>query len=71
MDGETARFLNVAAENPDRVKWQCRVNLTAEEYEQALTELDGLGLRPTSVASYLVNDEIRYAAVWEGRRGER
>ncbi len=71
VDGETARFLNVAAENPDRVKWQCRVDLTAVEYEKALTELDGLGLRPTSVASYLVNDEIRYAAVWEERRGER
>ena len=71
MDGRTARFLNVAAENPDRVEWQCRVNLTAEEYEQALTEFDGLGLRPTSVASYLVNDEIRYAAVWEAHPGEK
>jgi hypothetical protein len=66
-DGRT-RLLAVFAENPDGIEWDCRVGLSVAEYEESLKTQDGLGLRPTAVASAREGDGVRYTAVWERYR---
>lgn len=69
-DAKGRRLLTVAAENPTRLDWDYRIDLTKVDYERALADQDRLGLRPVSVASYVLNNEVRYAAVWERYRLE-
>jgi hypothetical protein len=65
-------FLLVACDNPDKLAWDCRLDLSEADYEEALRENEGRGLRPAAVASYREGDEVRYAAVWEPwQSGER
>ncbi len=64
VEGQTARFLTVAAENPTRAEWHCAGDLSEADYERALTEQARRGLWPVAVASYRRGDTVRYAAVW-------
>jgi tRNA A-37 threonylcarbamoyl transferase component Bud32 len=65
QEDDRVLFLVVACDNPDKLAWDCRLDLSGADYEQALRENEGRGLRPAAVASYRDGDEVRYAAVWE------
>lgn len=45
--------------------WQARHGLTADEYQQAFTQLAAQGFVPVLVNGYRVNVDVRFAAIWE------
>lgn len=67
-EGGTIHFLTVAVENREHWEWECRLDLTQSEYEEALKSNDRRGLMPASVTSYVREKQTLYAAIWEGDR---
>ena len=50
-------------------EWQARHGLSPADYQQHFDQLVGQGYRLIKVAGYSVNDEARYAGIWQKRGG--
>lgn len=59
-----ASFVAFAAPTPT-YPWEARHGLTADEYQTTFNDLVGQGYRLNYVSGYTVNNDPRYAAVWE------
>ena len=60
------KFAVVLVANPKGVPWEYRAPLTVKEYETALADLRGRGLRPLYVQSWIDGKNPVYSAVWVG-----
>ena len=50
-------------------EWRARHGLSPADYQQHFDQLVGQGYRLIKVAGYSVNDEARYAGIWQKRGG--
>ena len=62
-------FFNVIARPYDGIGWLCRFGLKSDEYQEMFTELTNSGLRLRQIESYLYDDEIRYACIFDQSLG--
>ncbi|KAK5658692.1 hypothetical protein OQA88_2092 [Cercophora sp. LCS_1] len=51
------------------VPWQARHRLTSSQYQSTFDSLVASGYRLTYVSGYTINDDPRYAAIWEQTSG--
>jgi CubicO group peptidase (beta-lactamase class C family) len=49
----------------DAAQWQARHGLTSEQYQATFDDLANQGYRLVQISGYSVNNEARYAAIWE------
>jgi CubicO group peptidase (beta-lactamase class C family) len=50
-------------------RWQARHGISSAAYQQAITDLDRQGYRPTHVSVFAVGDQQFFSAIWEQQRG--
>ena len=49
--------------------WQARHGMTSAEYQSEFNNLTSQGYRLTYVSGYTVNNQERFAAIWEQKAG--
>ena len=78
--GDAPGFAGVAIPNPNGLKWEPRLNLSSDDYKDAVDEMKAKGFRPLAVSAYTDGGKRRYAAVffkdekpiaWEARHNQR
>jgi CubicO group peptidase (beta-lactamase class C family) len=50
-------------------RWQARHGISPAAYQQAVTDLDRDGYRPTHVSVFTMGDQQLFSAIWEQQRG--
>jgi CubicO group peptidase (beta-lactamase class C family) len=50
-------------------RWQARHGISPAAYQQAITDLDQQGYRPTHVSVFTIGDQQFFSAIWEQQRG--
>jgi hypothetical protein len=57
----------VLAVTPAAAQWYGHHDMTSAQYQQKFTEYLNKGLRVTAVSGYTINNEARFAAIWENK----
>lgn len=62
-------YFNAIFRHDDGTPWVARHDLTGKQYQSAFDEWHKAGYRLINVDSYLLNGDVRYAAVWRKAPG--
>lgn len=65
----TAGVDDVSSVQATPVTWEARHGINSAQYQAAFDDLGGRGFRLVQVNGYTINNEDRYAAIWELRDG--
>jgi hypothetical protein len=63
-DGDQVRFMLVLVDNPEKVDWRFRTDMSLKDYEKESAEQKRQGLFPLAITSYGNQAHVRHAGIW-------